>query len=250
MFKKIVDWNSKLSPNKRKILNIFLIITISIGSAYAILAFILPFVISNSEFSSMTIAEGIATIAVITTITITAINLVVASMNKRYASKKQLSLSVNVQGKKVIITSTIENKGTGRITPKSFYLFINEGKKVQKNSTYSEYQFPNILKHECGEYDCALAKKCKVTRIERIPDEILGDDFKNSLSICNILNHIASDSVNFIDPGEIFSEDTIYELAPGVYRAILVGITVETDCMCAHKIFVVHPDKNIAVKEN
>lgn len=238
MFKKIVDWNSKLSPNKRKVLNIFLIITISIGSAYAILAFILPFVISNSEFSSMTIAEGIATIAVITTITITAINLVVASMNKRYASKKQLSLSVNVQGKKVIITSTIENKGTGRITPKSFYLFINEGTKTSKKG-YSEYDFPNILKHECGEFDCALAKKCKATRIERIPEEILGNEFKESLSICNLLKHIASDSVNFIDPGEIFSEDMIFELAPGVYRAILLGVTVETDCMCAHKIFVI-----------
>lgn len=238
MFRKFMDWNSKLSPTKRKIINVFLIIAISIGSAYALLTYILPFVVSNSEFSSMTLAEGIASIAVIVTITITAINLVVASMNKRYASKKQLSLSVNVQGSKAIITSTIENKGTGRITPKSFYLFINEGKISNKNG-YSEYEFPNILKHECGEFDCALAKKCKATRIERIPDEILGDNFKDSLSICCLLSHIASDSVNFIDPGEIFSEDMIFELAPGVYRVILVGVTVETDCMCAHKIFVI-----------
>lgn len=186
----------------------------------------------------MTISEGIASIAVIVTITITAINLVIANMNKRYASKKQLTLSVDVQDSKVIITSTVENKGSGRRTPKSFYLFINEG-KIDNKTGYIEYEFPNILKHECGEFDCALAKKCKVTRIERIPDEILGDKFKNSLSICKILNHIASDSVNFIDPGEIFAEDMIFELSPGVYRAILVGITVETDCMCAHKIFVV-----------
>ncbi len=250
MYRKILDWNSKLSPTKRRLINILVIISVALGSAYLLLIHIIPYITTSTNFTKMSVAECIASVAVIVTITITAINLVVASMNKRYSSKKQLSLSVNVQGTKVIITSTIENKGSERITPKSFYLFINEGKKVQKNSTYSEYQFPNILKHECGEYDCALAKKCKVTRIERIPDEILGDDFKNSLSICNILNHIASDSVNFIDPGEIFSEDTIYELAPGVYRAILVGITVETDCMCAHKIFVVHPDKNIAVKEN
>lgn len=238
MIKKFRDWNAKLSPTTRKIINILLIMVISIGSAYALLTYILPFVMTNSKFASMTLAEGIAAIAIIVTITITAINLVVANMNKRYSSKKQLTLSVKVKGRKAIVTSTIENTGTGRITPKSFYLFINEGKANQKNG-YSEYEFPNILKHECGEFDCALAKKCKATRIERIPDEILGDGFKNCLSICSVLSHIASDSVNFIDPGEIFSEDMIFELSPGVYRVILVGITVETDCMCAHKIFVI-----------
>ena len=238
MFKKFMDWCARLSPTKRKIINMFFIISISIGSAYVLLVHLLPYIISHTGFATMTISEGIASIAVIVTITITAINLVIANMNKRYASKKQLTLSVDVQDSKVIITSTVENKGSGRITPKSFYLFINEG-KIDNKTGYIEYEFPNILKHECGEFDCALAKKCKVTRIERIPDEILGDKFKNSLSICKILNHIASDSVNFIDPGEIFAEDMIFELSPGVYRAILVGITVETDCMCAHKIFVV-----------
>lgn len=238
MFKKFMNWCERLSPTKRKIVNVFFIVVLAIGSAYTLLVYLLPYITSNTGFATMTISEGIASIAVIVTITITAINLVIANMNKRYASKKQLTLSVDVQDSKVIITSTVENKGSGRITPKSFYLFINEG-KVNKKTGYIEYEFPNILKHECGEFDCALAKKCKVTRIERIPDEILGDNFKNSLSICKILNHIASDSVNFIDPGEIFAEDVIFELSPGVYRAILVGITVETDCMCAHKIFVV-----------
>lgn len=242
MYRGFIDWLDRLSPTRRKIMNVIIVIMVALGSAYFLLKFIVPYITMNSNFATKSTAEAIASIAVIVTVTITAINLVVASMNKRYSSKKQLALSVNVQRSKVIITSTIENRGTGRITPKSFYLFINLGKKVEKDG-YVEYEFPNILKHECGEFDCALAKKCKAVRVEKIPDELLGDKFKNSLCICKLLNHLASDSVNFIDPGEIFSEDTMFELKPGVYRVILLGISVEADCMCAHKIFIVEGDE-------
>lgn len=242
MYRKIKDRVERLSPAKRRVTNVLLIIAIAIGSCFTMLSFAIPYVKSHSTFTQMTTTEGIACIAVITTITIAAINLVSSSMKKRYESKKQLTLAVNVQGSKVIITSTVENTGSDRITPKSFYLFINEG-KVNPKEKHKEYEFPNILKHECGEFDCALAKKCKVARVERIPDELLGDKFKDTLCICSVLNHIASDSVNFIDPGEIFSEDMIFELPAGVYRVILVGVTVETDCMCAHKIFTIEEEK-------
>ena len=242
MYRKFIDGLDKLSPTKRKILNVILVIIVAVGSAYILLKFIVPYITTNSNFATKSVTEAVASIAVIVTVTITAINLVTASMNKRYSSKKQLTLSVKVQKSKVIVTSTIENRGTGRITPKSFYLFINSGKKVEKDG-YVEYEFPNILKHECGEFDCSLAKKCKAARVEKIPDELLGDKFKNSLCICKLLNHIASDSVNFIDPGEIFSEDTMFELKPGVYRVILLGVSVEADCMCAHKIFIVEEEE-------
>ena len=242
MLRKLSDWSEKLSPTSRRIINVIIVVFIACGSATIFLKFIIPYLIANATLSTMTTAEAIATTGVIVTITVTAINMISASMNKRYSSKKQLSLSVSVQKTKVIITSTIENKGTGRITPKSFYLFINKGNLVT-NKGYTEYEFPNILKHECGEFDCSLAKKCKAARMEKIPDELLGENFKNSLSICKIFNHIAADSVNFIDPGEIFSEDCIFELEPGVYRVILLGISVEADCMCAHKIFIVEEDE-------
>lgn len=238
MYRIICNFLDKLSPTKRKIVNVFLVISIAFGSAFVLLKYVLPYIVSNSSFATKSVAEAVASVAIIVTITVTAINLVSASMNKRYSSKKQLTLSVNVQKNKVTITSAIENKGTGRITPKSFYLFINSGKKVDKNG-YSEYEFPNILKHECGEFDCSLAKKCKAARVERIPDELLGENFKDSICICTLLKHIAADSVNFIDPGEVFSEDSIFELQSGVYRVILLGVSVEADCMCAHKIFVV-----------
>ena len=241
MIKKIKDWSIQLSPSKRRAISVVFIMIVAVGSAYILLHFILPYIIIHTEFTKMTPAEAIASVAVVATITIATTNFVVASLKRRYESKKQLSLSVDVQGNKVIITSTVQNTGSGRITPKCFYLFINEGKSTKRDS-YVEYEFPNILKHECGEFDCALAKKCKASRIKRLPDEILGDKFKGNPGICSVLNHIASDSVNFIDPGEIFSEDAIFELTPGVYRVILVGITVEADCMCAHKIFSVNND--------
>lgn len=242
MYRKFMSWIDRLSPTKRKMINVFLVLIVSVAFTYLFLKYLIPTLCQNSSFTMMSVTEAIASVAVITTITVTAINLITTSMNKRYSSKKQLTLAVDVKKTKVIITSTIENKGTERITPKSFYLFINSGNKVEKDNII-EYEFPNILKHECGEFDCSLAKKCKAARMEKIPDELLGNAFHNSLSICKLLNHIASDSVNFIDPGEVFSEDAIFELEPGVYRVILLGISVEADCMCAHKIFVVEEEK-------
>lgn len=241
LFNRIMALKTKLSPKKRRVISVIIIIAVAVGSAYALLSYILPYIVNHTTFTKMTTTEAIASVAVVATITIAAANLTTNSLKKRYETKKQLTLSVKVSGKKAIITSTIENTGNDRITPKSFYLFINEGRKIDKKN-YVEYEFPNILKHECGEFDCALAKKCKIARLESIPVEILGENFKDSLSICNILNHIASDSVNFIDPGEIFSEDTIFELPAGVYRVILVGVTVEADCMCAHKIFIIEEE--------
>lgn len=236
--RKLINWFDRLSPTTRKIINVALVLIVAVGSGYILLKFILPSIIANSSFATKSVSEVLAFIAVVVTITITAINLIVVSMNKRYSSKKQLKLVVNVQKNKVIITSTIENKGTVRITPKTFYLFINSGKEIVK-SEYVGYEFPNILTHEHKEFDCSLAKKCKQSRVEKIPDELLGEKFKDSISICKVLEHIADNSVNFIDPGEIFSEDTIFELEKGVYRVILLGISVEADCMCAHKIFIV-----------
>lgn len=236
--KNMIAFFDRLSPSKRRIINVIIVLLVAVGFSWLLLGYLIPYLTTNSSLATKSVTEAVASIAVVATVTVTAINLVVASMNKRYSSKKQLSLVVTVKGSKAIITSTIENKGSDRITPKSFYLFINSGVRVEKDGA-AMYEFPNILKHECGEFDCSLAKKCKAARVEKIPDDLLGEKFKNAVSICRVLNHIAADSVNFIDPGEIFSEDTIFELPSGVYRVILLGISVEADCMCAHKVFVI-----------
>lgn len=239
VFKKLIEWKERQAPKTRRLMNVVLVITIAVLSAYILLKYLIPYVLTLVSPAVFKTSEAIASIGIVVTISVTAINLISSSMKKRYASKKQLSLNVSVNKEKVIITSTIENTGSNRITPKTFYLFINAGVRKQKADAAYEYEFPNILKHQCNEFDCALAKRCKVARIEKIPDELLEERFKSSLSICSVLNHIAADSVNFIDPGEIYSEDMIFELPPGVYRVILVGISVEADCMCAHRIFCI-----------
>ena len=168
MLRKLSDWSEKLSPTSRRIINVIIVVFIACGSATIFLKFIIPYLIANATLSTMTTAEAIATTGVIVTITVTAINMISASMNKRYSSKKQLSLSVSVQKTKVIITSTIENKGTGRITPKSFYLFINKGNLVT-NKGYTEYEFPNILKHELENSIAHWQKNVKLPEWKKFP---------------------------------------------------------------------------------
>lgn len=229
----------KLSPMTRRIINIILILCISVTTFLLIFSYILPWLRGNSQFQSMTTAEIIATLAMVVTIVLASINLISASMNKRYSSKKQLHLEVTVCGQNAIITSSIENKGSDRITPKTFYLFIDSGIEKQGNGA-NLFEFPNILVHEGKDFDCSLAKACKAGRVQCIPPNLLSEEFKDTFHACYQLKHISSESVNFIDPGESFSEDAIFKLEKGVYRVILIGTSVEADCMCAHKIFVIN----------
>ncbi len=229
----------KLSPMTRRIINIILILCISVTTFLLIFSYILPWLRGNNQFQSMTTAEIIATLAMVVTIVLASINLISASMNKRYSSKKQLHLEVTVCDQNAIITSSIENKGSDRITPKTFYLFIDSGIEKQNNGA-TFFDFPNILVHEGKDFDCSLARACKAGRVQCIPPNLLSSDFQDSFHACYQLKHISSESVNFIDPGESFSEDAIFKLEKGVYRVILIGTSVEADCMCAHKIFVIN----------
>lgn len=229
----------KLSPMTRKIMNIIFILCISVATFLLLFNYMLPWLRGNSQFQSMTTAEIIATLAMVVTIVLASINLISASMNKRYSSKKQLHLEVTVSDKNAIITSSVENKGSDRITPKTFYLFIDSGIEKQINGA-TIFDFPNILVHEGKDFDCSLAKECKAGRVQCLPQKLLTKEFQDTYHACYQLKHISSESVNFIDPGESFSEDAIFKLEEGVYRVILIGTSVEADCMCAHKLFVVN----------
>lgn len=231
-------FKDKWSPMTRRVTNVIIILFISIVSFLLLFHYILPWLRNNKQFQSMATTEIIATLTIIVTIVLASINLISASMNKRYSSKKQLYLEVNVSGENAIITSSIENKGVDRITPKTFYLFIDSGIEKEVNGARI-YEFPNILVHEGKDFDCSLAKACKKGRVQCIPPDLLTGEFQNTFHACYLLKHISSESVNFIDPGESFSEDAIFKLSKGVYRVILLGTSVEADCMCAHKIFVV-----------
>lgn len=229
----------RLSPLTRRVINIILILCITIATFLLLFNYVLPWLRGNSQFQSMTTAEIIATLAMVVTIVLASINLISASMNKRYSSKKQLHLEVTVSGENAIITSSVENKGSDRITPKTFYLFIDSGIEKQNNGA-TIFDFPNILVHEGKDFDCSLARACKAGRVQCLPSNLLSSEFQNTYHACYQLKHISSELVNFIDPGESFSEDAIFKLEKGVYRVILIGTSVEADCMCAHKIFVVN----------
>lgn len=226
------------SPLKRRLANIILVLCISVITFLLLFNYMLPWLRGNSQFKSMTTEEIIATLAMVVTIALASINFISASMNKRYSSKKQLHLEVVVSGDNAIITSSVENKGSDRITPKTFYLFIDSGIEKQINGA-TIFDFPNILVHEGKDFDCSLAKECKAGRVQCLPQKLLTKEFQDTYHACYQLKHISSESVNFIDPGESFSEDAIFKLEKGVYRVILIGTTVEADCMCAHKLFVV-----------
>lgn len=240
-FRRYLD---KLSPDTRRAVSVILIVLIAISAFFMLFNVVFPYVRGNSQFQSMTTAEIIASLAIIVTIVLASVNLITASLNKRYASKKQLCLEVQFAYNKVIITSTVENTGFGRITPKSFYLFIDEGIKCNLNDV--EYKFPNILVHEGQNFDCALSRECKSNSVQgKLSTSVLGGEFENTFHTFYKLIHISPHSVMFIDPGESFSEDAIFELDPGIYRVILIGTSEEADCMCAHKIFVVSSNSNI-----
>lgn len=252
-FAKIRQFLDKRSPDARRSINVIIIIVIAISAFFLLFDFVLPSIKNNTQFQSMTTAEIIASLAIIVTIVLASVNLITASLNKRYSSKKQLCLDVQFVDDKIIITSTVENTGSGRITPKSFYLFIDEGIKKTENDVII-YKFPDILVHEGCDFDCALSRECKSNSVRgRLPTSVLGDDFKDTFHTHYRLIHISPQSVMFIDPGESFSEDAIFELSIGVYRVILIGTSEEADCMCAHKIFVVSPPKSkngVETKQN
>jgi hypothetical protein len=243
--KKVVRWlrvwSDKLSPAAHRVLSVALIIAVAAVASWVMLGIVIPAL-------NMATAEAIASVAVIVTVVLASINLIATSLNRHYSSKQQLTLAVKNAGTKTIVTSTIENRGAGRITPRSFYLFLDSG-VLNTSSGYAFYEFPDVLTQEGCDYDCALAVVCKKGKIQTLPDHLIGPTFRSSFHACYLLRHIAANSVSFVDPGESISEDTAFELPAGVYRVLLVGISEETDCMCTHKVFVVESPAPAAVRK-
>lgn len=239
-FRKFLD---KFSPDTRRAISIVIVICIAISSFFILFSVVLPYFKKSDQFQSMSMEEIISSLTIIVTIILASVNFISSSLKKRYVSKKQLGLGVKFVDDKVIITSTVENTGFGRITPKSFYLFIDAGIQENKNDV-DLYRFPDILVHEGQNFDCALSRECKSNSVQgQLPTSVVGNDFKDTFHTHYRLIHISPQSVMFIDPGESFSEDAIFKLPVGVYRVILIGTSEEADCMCAHKIFVVSSSK-------
>lgn len=149
--------------------------------------------------------------------------------------KLKADLHVETISDHAIITSRIENIGGKTVTPYNVYLFIDEG--ILREKGY--YEFPFLLKHEGGEYDCVLSKICQKEKLD-YPKDRLGRGFQNIHTDCIQLRHLSSESILYIAPAESFMEDVVVKLPkPGVYRAIIVFTAKDADCICASKQFIV-----------
>jgi hypothetical protein len=153
-------------------------------------------------------------------------------------------LNINIEiisNSQVLLTATIENIGREISKPKYVSLYIDEGIFDDK---HNNYKFPYLLHHRAESKDCALAIATQNYTVG-YPHDKLEDDFKDKglLQKCIPLKHLSGDTINFIAPGERFSEDVVLKIdKPGVYRAILVYIPCDkkqliNDCNHYFKCF-------------
>ncbi len=151
----------------------------------------------------------------------------------------------------VKLSAWIENIGNTSVNTYITNLYIDKGKSISLDEKITRYNFPELLNHkEKGtSHDCILALRCmddivSYPRIEEISQEF--DHKYENFGHNIVLSHLSSDSVQFILPGEHFSEDVIVQLQKGVYRVTLV-VTTKTEgceCTCSTKQFYVPETAN------
>lgn len=151
-----------------------------------------------------------------------------------------------LEGGKVLVSAWIENIGN---TPFDTYvsnIYIDKGRETCLDKRIVFYDFPELLNHKDkgNSQDCILCMKCidddlSYPRKEEICQEFdyKYEDFRYS----KVLKHLSKESIQFILPGERFSEDMVIQLAGGVYRVTLI-VTTKTkgcECSCSTKQFFV-----------
>ena len=222
----------KLPPEKRQLILILSIIFAVLLLSWFLLTSFIPFL--SSKLKNLTTNEIIATLAVLVGVFSIAFKFIDYILKQQYSSERQILINVEVKDEYAIVTCTLENMGKKRIIPKNVYLFIDEG---IENDDY--LKFPFCLKHEEGEDDCVLGKRCKGGGINSFPEDLLPEEFKTKYHKSFKLQHLSREAILFIDPGEKFSEDLVLKLNnTGVYRVIAIWTAVNADCICANKQFV------------
>ena len=226
-----------LSPRTKRIIAV----SITVIVAALVTALLLNFVPALNQYflESFDTAEILTALAVVVSVLAITINIVRESIRSKYSPQRKLLVKAKVENSFVTITCSFENKGSNRIRPHHFYLFIDEGKIIDENEFVDFY---NPLCHiNKDSHDCQLGKICKDSVVADYPRDLITKDYENVLHKFFRLKHLAPDSITYIDPGEFFSEDITIKLAKGVYRAILVGIAKNQDCICANVHFIVAP---------
>lgn len=240
------------SPSIKRAVSV--LITIVLGIVVGIGLIYLLHVLSKSKLfdKEPSTNEIIAYIAIIVSIVTITINFVRDSLKFEYKAKYKIHISARVESEYVTLTCVFENQSKIRILPKHFYLFIDRAPETSKNGIF---YFPNILQHtSLDEFNCELCKICiKDTVINEFPLGIIPSDYVTQYPDCKKtyhgfyqLKHLSPDSVTFIDPGESFSEDITLCLDDGVYRAILVAVGKNVDCVCTNTQFHVQTRKRQA----
>lgn len=224
--------NKHISANKKnKIVQIIIIFfLIIIGICFWLL--VIPYV--TSYVQELTVNEVLASITLFLTIAKIISSLANSILKNNFQAKRKISLNIDTKVDFAIITCTIENCSKKRIIPQNIYMMIEEG--ILNNNTA---EFPYLLKHEKGEFDCVFAKYCKNGGVSTFPDYLIPSSYKNNFRKILPLKHLSSETIMFIDPGEEFSEDVVLKLKSGVYRITVVWTSVKEDCICCTKEFVI-----------
>lgn len=197
---------------------------------------------------------NVTTVMAAITIAVTLCNgIVPAYVSYRTAGKEalcmQTDVSVNVlDNGMVIISSWVENIGYKKFATKVTNLYIDKGRINDTAKEVTFYEFPQLLKHkeQGGRHDCILAERCadEIMTYPSLSDLGITDEKSyEEFAYNRVLRHLSHGTVDFLLPGEKFSEDIVIKLDSGVYRVTLVCVsgTKGCECSCSTKQFYV-PD--------
>ena len=186
------------------------------------------------KFDGYSTSAAISSIAVIVSVLALMYKIIKIILSNQLKGKKSINLEVRVEDDIVVLECMIENNSHKRIEPQNVYLFIEKG--VLKSNSYV---FPFLLKHEKGECDCVLSRKCQGGGLNHFPDDLVDKYHKSVFKSMVKYEHLSCDSILYIDPGESFCDSVAMKLPEGVYRATVVATIVKNDCLCTLKNFVV-----------
>lgn len=222
-------WNDdeKLSIKAKKII----IYVLSILLSFFVIVLGYAYCLNNNEG----VEANMAVLAVMLTLIGYIISITLNIVSQQMNSKSSLYLDVDINGKYVRIRCCVENKGSKRINPNAFYLFIDQ---PLLNSNSGMYVQNHILKHNCKQ-NCRLSDLCRKGIENEFEREFVIPHCDQGYFGYKKLDMISPDSILYINPGEAFSEDVVIKLEKGVYRVLFIGTFDKKGCLCANQQFII-----------
>lgn len=224
--------NKSLSANRKSTLIRIGVVALIIVIAVILWVKLIPQ--AKKIAGTLTINELIACITLLISLGTIVVKISEKILQQNYTAKRRISLDTRTKGEYTTVTCRIENCGTKRIVPQNIYLMVEQG--LEKDGVIT---FPYLLKHEEGEFDCIFANLCKKGGFSCFPGHLLPAEFQGLYRKIVKMQHLSSETILFVDPGEEFSEDITVKLGKGVYKATVVWTSVKEDCICTTKEFIV-----------